>query len=215
MDNMMTDLATETIPFENPLLALAEDAPVRIRSRISKARFHRLLLRNSDVKIERDKNGVIIIYPPMTLNSAFNEGEAFFYLKAWSKSNKLGKVYSPSAAFDLPDGSTHKADGAWISKQKLDRLTPAEQESIALIVPDFVMELRSKTDSLLQLKKKMTKVWMANGVQLAWLIDPYTQKAWVFRAGAPVEEMPDFNHTLSGEDVLPGFTLSLRELLSE
>lgn len=209
----MTDLATETLPLENPLLMLAHDTPVRIRTRMTKARFHRLLLRNSEVKMERDKNGVIIIYPPMTLNSAYNEGEAFFYLKAWSKTNKLGKAYSPSAAFDLPDGSTHKADGAWISKQKLDRLTPEEQESIALIVPDFVMEVRSKTDAIVQLKKKMTEVWMANGVQLAWLIDPYSQKTWVYRAGTPAEEIPDFSGALSGGDVLPGFTLNLLDLL--
>lgn len=209
----MTDLATETLPLENPLLMLAHDAPVRIRARLTKARFHRLLLRNSEVKMERDKHGVIIIYPPMTLKSAENEGNAFGYLWYWSTSIKLGKAYSASAAFDLPDGSTHKADGAWISKQKLDRLTPEEQESIAPIVPDFVMEVRSKTDSIVQLKKKMTEVWMANGVQLAWLIDPYSRKAWVYRAGVPVEEIPDFGRALSGGDVLPGFTLTLSDLL--
>ena len=211
----MTDLATETLPLENPLLMLAQDAPVRIKARMTKVRFHRLLLRNSEVKMERDKHGVIIIYPPMTLKSAENEGNAFGYLWYWSTSIKLCKAYSPSSADDLQDGSTHKADGAWISKQKLDRLTPEEQESIAQIVPDFVMEVRSKTDSIMQLKKKMTEVWMANGVQLAWLIDPYSQKAWVYRAGAPVEEVSNFSGALSGEAVLPGFTLNLANLLQE
>ncbi len=117
-----------------------------------------------------------------------------------------------SAAFDLPDGSTHKADGAWISNQKLRRLSPKEEDSIALIVPDFVLEVRSKTDSLAQWKKKMSDVWMANGVRLAWLIDPRGKKAWIYRAGAPVEEVSNFTAVPSGEDVLPGFSFALAEL---
>lgn len=210
-----TMLTTDVDALENPLLMLAYDGPVRIKSRISKAQFHRLLLRNSEVKLERDKSGIIIISPPMTLKSAYNEGEAFFYLKLWSKTNKSGKAYSPSAAFDLPDGSTHKADGAWISNRQLQKLSPEQQDSIPELAPDFVMEVRSKTDSLNQLKKKMTEVWMANGVRLAWLIDPYSQKAWVYRPGAPVEEFTDFSGTLIGADVLPGFVLNLADLIQE
>lgn len=209
------NLATETVSIENPLLMLAHNGPVRFKSRMPKAQFHRFLLRNSDVKIERDKHGFITISPPMTLKSAENEGNAFGYLWYWSKSNKLGKAFSPSAAFDLPDGSTHKADGAWISARQLSRLSPEEQDSIPSIVPDFVLEMRSKTDSLAQLKKKMTEVWMDNGVRLAWLIDPRSQKAWVYRSGMPVEELRGAEATLSGEDVLPGFTLALSDLLED
>ncbi|MEQ1746791.1 MAG: Uma2 family endonuclease [Saprospiraceae bacterium] len=207
------NLASETVLLENPLLTLAQDRPLRFKSQMGKERFHRFILRNSDVRIERDKHGFIIISPPMTLKSAENEGNAFGFLWYWSKTNKLGKAFSPSASFDLPDGSMYKADGAWISNKKLDRLSPDEQDSIALIVPDFVLEVRSKSDSLAQLKKKMTEAWMANGVRLAWLIDPRNRKAWVYRAGAPVEEVPDFSASLSGEDVLPGFSLALSELL--
>lgn len=208
------NLATEAETYENPLLTLTQNGPVRFKSRMTKAQFHRFLLRNADIKIERDKHGFIFISPNMTLKSAFNEGEAFFFLKYWSKTNKLGKAFSPSAAFDLPDGSTHKADGAWISNEKLQRLSPEEQDSIPLLVPDFVLEMRSKSDSLAQLKKKMTEVWMDNGVRLAWLIDPRSQKAWIYRAGSPVpEEVPNFEAVLSGEEVLPGFALALKNLL--
>jgi len=209
------NLATETVSLENPLLALAGSGPIRFKSQMPKEQFHRILLRNSDVKIERDKHGFITISPPMTLKSAYNEGEAFFFLKLWSKSNKLGKAFSPSAAFDLPDGSTHKADGAWISTRQLDRLSPEEQDSIPRIVPDFVLEVRSKTDSLIQLKKKMAEVWLDNGVRLAWLIDPRNQKVWVYRPGMPVEELRGAEVALSGEDVLPGFTLRLSDLLED
>jgi len=209
------NLATEAVLLENPLLTLARNGPVRFKSRMTKELFHQMILRNSEVKIERDKYGFIIISPPMTLQSAYNEGEAFFYLKLWSKSNKLGKVFSPSASFDLPDGSTHKADGAWISNKKLNQLSPEEQDSIPSLVPDFVLEVRSKTDALAQLKKKMSEVWMDNGVSLAWLIDPRSRKAWIYRAGMPVEAVQGFDSSLSGEDVLPGFTLVLSDLVED
>ena len=119
----------------------------------------------------------------MTFDSGFDEGEAFFHLKLWSKKDKTGKVFSSSTSFDLPDGSQYKADGAWISNEKISQLTDKERKSIASIVPDFVMEVRSETDRLAKLKKKMTVAWIANGVQLAWLIDPKSEKAWVYRQG--------------------------------
>ncbi len=101
---------------ENPLEQLARNGPVTFHSRMGREQFHRFLLRNADFKIERDKHGYVTIYPLMTYDSSINEGEAFFALKLWAKQNpKLGKVLSPSASFDLPDGSTHKADGAWVS----------------------------------------------------------------------------------------------------
>lgn len=196
----------------NPLILLARNGPVQIRSKISKAQFHQFLLHHEEVKIERDKHGVITIHPPMTLKSAYYEGEAFGILRNWSKTNKLGRAFSPSASFDLPDGSTYKADGAWISMKRLKQLTPEQADSISFLVPEFVMEVRSKSDTVAKLKKKMTDVWMANGVQLAWLIDPRSQKAWIYRPGAPVEEISNFDATLSGEPLLPGFELDLRDL---
>jgi Uma2 family endonuclease len=208
-----TEFAETTGPPErNQLFNLARSGPARIRTRMSKSEFHTFLLQNSDLKIERDRHGIVIIHPFMTLKSAYNEGEAFFLLKYWSKTNPLGKAFSPSAAFDLPDGATYKADGAWISMEQLNRLTPEQEDRIAQIVPDFIMEVRSKTDSLPQLKKKMTEAWMANGVRLAWLLDPQHGKAWVYRAGKPAEEVTGPEATLSGEDVLPGFVLSLKDL---
>lgn len=182
------------------------------KSRMSKEQFHRFVLENSDLRIERDKDGTIIIHPLITLDSGYNEGEAFFLLKLWSKKNQLGKTYSPSTSFDLPDGSQHKADGSWISMEKIDRLSEAERKSIASIVPDFVMEVRSEYDRLNKLKRKMVEVWIANGVKLAWLIDPLKEKAWIYRADGSRDEIDSFDHVLSGEDVLPGFEFHLRDL---
>lgn len=204
-----------TAEIENPLFMMVENGPAVLKSGMDKDTFHRFLLRNGDFKIERDKYGNITIYPPMTLNSGFDEGEAFFALKLWSKSNSLGKAYSPSTSFDLPDGSTCKADGSWISHEKLGRLSEEEKKQIASIVPDFVMEVRSQTDRLPKLKKKMEEVWMANGVRLAWLIDPIKEKAWIYRQNGTNEGVAGFSGKLSGEDVLPGFEFDLSEMKAE
>ena len=201
------------LALENPLEQLVRSGPLTFKPRMGKEQFHRFLLRNGDFKIERDKNGYVTIYPPMTLDSGFHEGVAFTLLSAWSlKNRKLGMAYSPFTSFDLPDESTYKADGAWISMVKIDKLTPEERKRIASIVPDFVMEVRSQSDSLAKLKRKMADVWMENGVQVAWLIDPIREKAWVYRQGGNVEEYANFNVTLTVGDLMPGFELDLKDL---
>jgi Uma2 family endonuclease len=104
----------------------------------------------------------------MTFDSGYLEGEAFGMLRDWAKVNKkLGRAFSPSASFDLPDGSGYKTDRAWISMEKIRQPSEDERKSIASIVPDFVMEVRSETGRLSKLKKKMKEVWIANGVRLA------------------------------------------------
>ncbi len=202
----------ETLQTENPLALLVGRGPAELKTQMTREQFHHFVLSNGDFKIERDKFGTITIHPPMTLDSGFNEGEAFFALKLWSKSNQLGKAYSPTTSFDLPDGATCKADGAWISMKKLATLSEEERKRIAAVVPEFVLEVRSQSDRLGKLKKKMTDTWIANGVQLAWLIDPIQEKAWVYRADGSKDEITDFNGSLNGEDVLPGFVFDLREM---
>jgi Uma2 family endonuclease len=93
--------------------------------------------------------------------------------------------------------------------EKLKDLPQQEWNTFARIVPDFVMEVRSPSDDLEELKAKMKNVWTANGVRLAWLLDPETTTAWIYRADGNEERVSGFDKQLSGEDVLPGFTLPL------
>jgi Uma2 family endonuclease len=208
---------TDAREIENkPLRFLSRHEPLVFRSTMPRKRFHHFVLSHPDLRIERDKFGIITIHPPMTFNSGYNEGVAFTHLSVWALNNKkLGRAFSPSTSFDMPDGSQYKADGAWISIEKIKQLSEEEKRGIPVIVPDFVIEVRSETDRLAKLKKKMTEGWMANGVRLAWLIDPKQQRVWIYRTDGSVEEVSGFDHTLSGEEVLPGFSLRLNDLLSE
>jgi len=197
---------------ENPILEIIRLEPLIFKSRMSKEQFNRFVLRHTDLRVERDKHGVITIHPPMTFDSAYYEGLAFTKLSNWSISTRTGLAVSPSASFNLPDGSQYKADGAWIPMGKIHNMSEGERRSIAEVVPDFVLEVLSETDSLSKTKKKMTEAWIANGVQLAWLIDPKKEKAWICRADGSTQTMEHFDQSLSGEEVLPGFTFNLWEL---
>lgn len=174
--------------------------------------FDEFCLANRDLRIEQDPHGNIIIIPPSSYDSGNNEMEAGADLTLWNRRTKLGKVFSPSTLFKLPDGSKRMPDAAWISLEKHNNLSEKERKSFAHIVPDFIIEVRSPSDRLKILQDKMHSVWIANGVRLAWLIDPEIQQAWIFRADGSETHIPDFQQVLSGEDVLPGFEFDLRVL---
>jgi len=196
---------------------LVRDEPMVFKSRMSRERFHKFVLSLPDLRIERDSLGTVTIYPSMTFDSGFIEGEVFRCLANWSSAHRnLGRAFSPSTSFDMPDGAEYKADGSWVSMEKINSLTPEERKHIAAIVPDFIIEVRSETDRISRLKKRMTDGWLANGVRLAWLIDPIKERAWVYRSDQDIpEEFSNFNTVLTGEEVLPGFELRLAELKNQ
>ncbi|MBB4602102.1 Uma2 family endonuclease [Hymenobacter luteus] len=101
-------------------------------------------------------------------------------------------------------------DASWVSAAKWNALTPEQQDKFAPVCPEFVLELKSATDSLKTLQAKMLD-WLRNGAQLAWLLVPETETAYLYRPGQP-ETVQGFDNELSGETVLPGFRLRLAEL---
>jgi len=98
-------------------------------------------------------------------------------------------------------------DVAWISRQRLAAVSEAQLDSLALLVPDFVVELRSKSNRLRRLQAKMDE-YIANGVRLGWLLDPTTRTAYVYRPGVAVQVFENAA-TLDASPELPGFVLDL------
>ncbi|MEM8525949.1 MAG: Uma2 family endonuclease [Bacteroidota bacterium] len=167
-----------------------------------------------ELLMERDENGKITIISPVFGGSGFRESLLIRRVGNWCESYGQGQVGSSQIGYDLPDGSTRSPDVSWISQERLSNLTPKEIEKRFLpIVPDFIVELRSASDSLKKLKKKIQEKWIGNGVRLAWLIDPYKERAYIYREdeSVEVEVVKNFKGTLSGEDVLPNFELKLSE----
>jgi len=91
----------------------------------------------------------------------------------------------------------------------LPDLPESERSKFAAIVPDFVVEVRSKSDRINVLKDKMLE-WIENGVRLAWLIDPKTETAYIYRKNGDIETFEDFSQILNGEDVIKGFEFDLK-----
>lgn len=166
---------------------------------------------NPDLNVERDENGQLFINmsPTYAFTSNLNS-EIIAELIIWNRKNKLGKVFESNSAFYLPDTSMKGPDAAFITNEKWNSLTLQQQKSIPYLVPDFVIELRSDTDNLNELKSKMEK-WIFNGVKLAWLIDPNEKTTSIYTPEGLINTMP-FSDTLSGYDTLPNFTVVLNDI---
>jgi Uma2 family endonuclease len=174
--------------------------------------FFNFCAANKHIKIERDENGQILIMPPSGLESDSNSVDFSGELYNWNKLNKSGIVFGSSAGFTLPDKSVRSPDAAWVSNEKWKSLSEDERKKFGHISPDFIVEVMSPSDDLGYMQNKM-ELWMKNGVRLGWLIDPEEKVAYIYRSDGSVTEVNSFMHTLTGENVLPGFSFSLSMLL--
>lgn len=176
---------------------------------MTEEQFFNFCAKNPDQPMERDKYGNILIMAPIHFDSGANESIAHGELYLWNRQSKLGKVFSPSTGFTLPNGAVRSPDAAWISTEQIAALPENEKQTFAHICPDFVLEIRSKSDPLKPLQEKMEE-FIENGAKLGFLIDPYERQAFVYRGDGSVATVADFNAVLSGEDIMPGFELSLQ-----
>jgi Uma2 family endonuclease len=174
---------------------------------LSDDQFYQLCQINEDWKLEQTAKGELIIMPPVGAISGNRESEFNADVVIWNRQTKLGKVFSSSTVFTLPNGGKRSPDVAWIANERWDSLTIQEKEKFARICPDFVIELRSRTDSLSQLQEKMQE-YLNSGLRLGWLIDPQNQQVEIYRQNQSVE-IVSLPTSLSGENVLPGFILEL------
>ena len=174
---------------------------------LSDEQFYQLCHNNDDWRIEQTAAGELIIMPPIGAISGNRESDLNAFVWLWNRQTKLGKVFSYSTIFTLPKSGKRSPDVAWIANERWDVLLREEQEKFATISHDFVIELRSRNDSLSQRQEKMQE-YLDSGLRLGWLIDPISQQVAIYRQNQELE-IVSLPTTLSGEDVLPGFTLEL------
>jgi Uma2 family endonuclease len=174
---------------------------------LSDEQFYQLCQINEYYKFEQTAKDELIILPPSNLITGNREAELNGNLMIWNRQTKLGKVFSSSTVFTLPNGGKRSPDVAWIANERWESLSIKEKEKFAKICPDFVIELRSRTDSLSQLQEKMQE-YLNSGLRLGWLIDPQNQQVEIYRQNQSVE-IVSLPTSLSGENVLLGFILEL------
>jgi Uma2 family endonuclease len=177
---------------------------------ITQEQFKKIATANRDLRLEKNAQGQLIIMPP----TGGSTGKKNFYLAGqlfvWNERSQLGVAFDSSTAFHLSNGANRSPDVAWIRKERWEQLTPDQQDDFAPICPDFVIELRSKTDSLKPLREKMQE-YVENGLKLGWLIDPKGKTVEIYRRNREVEIL---QHPISllGENILPNFVMDLQKV---
>ncbi len=172
--------------------------------------FYKFCRQNADLRIERTKRGELIIMAPTGGWTGRGNVRLTVDFEYWSEADGSGYVFDSSTGFCLPNKAVRSPDVSWVLKSRLAKLTRKQWRRFLPLCPDFVLELRSSSDRLPDLQTKMDE-YMQNGARLGWLINPLSKEAFIYRPGLAVEHL-DNPTALSGESVLPGFTLELTRL---
>ena len=185
----------------------------RITSNMSDEEFLWFCQENKDLRIERNSRLEILIMSPVTTLAGHYSGEISRQLANWSIQNGSGVSFDSSTGFTLPDRSVFSPDASWVSNEKWNALSKEDKDRFAPICPEFIIEVRSKSDVLEDLQKKM-EVWLKNGTQLGWLVDPREKNTYVYRPGKSVEIIKGTDKKIMGEVPVAGFNLDLSLLRS-
>jgi Uma2 family endonuclease len=178
--------------------------------KLNDEQFYQLCVANPEHPLELTHEGVLVVIPPVGGESGNKEMELGADLTIWNRQTRLGKVFSSSTIFKLPLGGKRSPDASWVEISRWNALDAENREKFPPLAPDFVIELRSRTDGLLELQEKMIE-YRDNGVKMGFLINPKDRQVEIYRLGQEVEILQSPG-TVSGENVLPGFVLDLSSI---
>ncbi len=172
--------------------------------------FYEFCQLNRDFRIERNAFGELVIMSPTGSETDERNFNLIGQLWIWTKQDGTGVGFGSSGGFTLPNGAVRSPDAAWIKSTRWEAIPLELRKKFAPICPEFVIELRSDSDSLQLLQEKMQE-YIDNGTELGWLIDRKQRKVFIYRPGNIIEEL-DNPQVLSGESLLPGFVLDLNQV---
>jgi Uma2 family endonuclease len=201
-------LIRETI-LENPASLLPMAIDVHSLS-LTDEQFDQLCRDNRDLRFELTAQGELIIMPPTGSLTGWRNAKINHRLTTWAEIDGTGLTFDSSTGFTLPNGAKRSPDAAWISFARWNALGEQDRDRMAHICPDFIVELRSPTDVLSALQDKMAE-YLDNGARLGWLLDPMTKRVYIYVPGQPAKQLDD-PEAISGEPVLPGFAVCLRDI---
>jgi Uma2 family endonuclease len=193
------------------LLIQSESVPLAVNvpslEQMTDEQFYEFCQANRDLRIERTANREVIVMPPAFADTGNRNLKIAVQLGNWAEKDATGEVFDSSAGFTLPNGATRSPDASWIKLDRWNALMEKQKASFALICPDFVIELRSSSDSLKSVQDKMQE-YIANGASLGWLIDRKSRNVYSYRPDQEPEilENPE---AVSADPELPGFVLQM------
>jgi Uma2 family endonuclease len=177
---------------------------------LDEEQFFRFCQQNKDLRIERTAEGDLEVMPPAGWETGHRNMKLAVQLGTWAEQDNTGIATDSSGGFRLPNGAVRAPDAAWVRRERLAGLTPEQKQRFLPLCPDFVIELRSPTDSLTLVQAKMRE-YIENGARLGWLIDPEERKVHVYQPNDRVE-ISDKPDSVSGDPILPGFVLDLKPI---
>ena len=194
-------------------LQLAElPFPIRLRPQVPMTddELLRFCAANDGLRVEREANGEILVMTPAGNRTGRKNTAIIRILDTWAESDGRGYAFDSNTGFTLPDGSMRCPDAAWVRSARWDALSEQDKDRFSPLCPDFIIELRSPSDSLPELETKMQQ-WIANGAQLAWLIDPIEQAVSIYRPGQPPELLAHPT-SVQGDGPMAGFELVMERI---
>jgi len=176
---------------------------------LSDEEFEGLCQRTDFALLERTREGTIVVNAPAGGDTSSGNAEITRQLTNWWIQHRRGRVFDSSAGFFLPDGSVLSPDAAYATAEQVQNLTRDDRAHFLRLASAFLIELRSPTDSLPKCAKKM-EAWIANGVQLGWLVDPYAKEVHIYEPNAATRV--EAGSHVAGSGPVEGFALDLEEI---
>ena len=172
--------------------------------------FEFCVLNRELLRIERSAEGEILIMSPTGARGSHQNLELSGQLYNWAKSDGSGVAFDSNGGFTLPNNAMRSPDAAWVDRDRLAMFTEEEKEKFLPLCPDFVIELRSRSDRLADQKRKMEE-YISNGALLGWLIEPQERKVFIYRPNQVIQQL-DRPLSIDAGPELPGFVLDLAKI---
>jgi Uma2 family endonuclease len=182
---------------------------IMIEPVLSNEEFEELCAANGNLRLERTREGVILVNAPAGSATSEGNSEITYQLRAWWRTHRRGRVFDSSIGVFLPDGSALGPDAAYATEAQVLALRIRDLDHFLPFAPAFVVELLSKTDSVKETERKMLR-WLENGLALGWLVNPYARTVTVYEAGG--ETRVESGKQVTGSGPVDGFVLELEDV---
>ena len=202
----MTSLLIKSEP--NPLMV--DVSSLMPQAKMTDEQFYAFCLANRELRIERSAKGEVIVMPPAFSDTGNRTIKIAQQITNWAEDDGTGEPFDSSAGFTLPNGAMRSPDVSWITLDRWTALSEEEQASFAPICPDFVVELRSSSDTLKSGQEKLEE-YIENGARLGLLIDRKNRTVHVYRPGRAPEILDNPDH-VSCDPELPGLMLKMAKI---
>jgi Uma2 family endonuclease len=160
-----------------------------------------------DLNFEMTADGDLIVMPPTYSDTGAGSLDVGSQLSSWSRKDRRGVGCDSSTGFVLPNGARRSPEASWTLKSRIEQLGAKKRKAFWHLCPDFVIEIKSDSDRLKTLQKKMLE-YVEQGAQLGWLINPENKTVEIYRLAGEVEKRANLDE-IGGEGPVAGFVLDL------